>query len=72
LVFLTKSNKKRKSTSYSGRKSVRIEEKLDLISRLVKGDRIVDIYLNVRLARGDVRTIMVITGSTKSGITVFV
>jgi hypothetical protein len=54
------------------RTTVNTEEKFDVISRLEKGDRFVDIHRNVRLARGDARTIAVITESAKSGITVFV
>jgi hypothetical protein len=53
-------------------KTIRIEEKFDVISRLEKGERIVDIYPNVRIAHISVRTVPVITGSAKSGTTEFV
>ena len=48
------------------RTTVRIEEKFDVISRLEKGERTVDIYRNIRIARSSVRTIPVITESEKS------
>jgi len=48
------------------------EEKLDVISRLEKGEGIVDIYRNVRLAHSRERTIPVITRSAKARTTVFV
>ena len=38
-------------------KSNSTEEKLDVISRLQKGERIVDTWRNVRLARSNIRTI---------------
>ena len=40
-----------------GRRVSSIEEKLDVISRLEKGERIVDKWRNVRLAHSSVRTI---------------
>jgi hypothetical protein len=54
------------------RTAVNAEEKLDVISRLEKGERIVDIYRNVRLAHSSVRAMPVITGSAKTRTTVFV
>jgi hypothetical protein len=40
-----------------GKRVSSIEEKLDVISRLEKGERIVDKWRNVRLAHSSVRTI---------------
>jgi hypothetical protein len=40
-----------------GRRASSIEEKLDVISRLEKGERIVDKWRNVRFAHSSVRTI---------------
>ena len=54
------------------RTAMNTEEKLDVISRLEKGEGIVDIYRNVRLAHSRERTIPVITGSAKARTTVFV
>jgi hypothetical protein len=39
-------------------KTISIEEKLDIISRLEKGERIVDICHNVRLAYGSMCTVL--------------
>jgi hypothetical protein len=56
-------SEKRISTSRSAiqvenqRKTIRIEEKLHTISQLEKGEQIVDICHNVRLADNSVRTI---------------
>jgi hypothetical protein len=56
-------SEKRKSTSPSAtqvknrQKSNSTEEKLDVISRLQKGERIVDIWRNVRLAHSNICTI---------------
>jgi hypothetical protein len=56
-------NEKRKSTSPSAiqvknwRKTIGIEEKLHVISRLEKGERTVDICRNVRLAHSSVHKI---------------
>ena len=63
LAFLTNMSEKRKSASPSAievknwRKTVSIEEKLDIISRLEKLKRIVDIFRNVRLAHSSMCTI---------------
>jgi hypothetical protein len=75
-------SEKRKSTPPSAvqvknrRKTIGIEEKLDVISWLEKGERIVDICRNVRLAHSSVRTIRDnadrIKDSVKSGTEVFV
>jgi hypothetical protein len=58
------------------RKTIGIEEKLHIISRLEKGEQIVDIRRNVRFARSSVHTIRDnadrIKESTKSGTEVFV
>ena len=78
MAFLTSVSEKRKSASPSAvqvknrRTTVDTEEKLEVISRFEKGERIVDIYRNVRLAHSSVRTVPVITVSAKSGTTVFV
>jgi hypothetical protein len=56
-------SEKRESASPSAiqvknrRKKIRIEEKLHVISQLEKGERIVDISRNVRLAHSSVHTI---------------
>jgi hypothetical protein len=56
-------SEKRKSTSLSAiqvkerRKSDSIEEKLDVICRLQKGERIVDVCRNVRLAHSNKHTV---------------
>jgi hypothetical protein len=56
-------SERRKSASPSAiqvknpRKRLRIEEKLDVIRRLEKGERTVDIWLNVIFAHISVRTI---------------
>jgi len=61
--FLTNMSEKRISTSPSAiqvenrPKTIHIEEKLHAISRLEKGERIVGICCNVRLADSSVRTI---------------
>ena len=77
-------SEKRKSTSPTAiqvknqRKTVGHEEKLDVISRLEKGERIVDILVcrNVRLAHSSVHTIRDnadrIKERAKSGTNVFV
>jgi IS30 family transposase len=75
-------SKKRKSASPSAiqvkncRKTISIEEKLDIISRLEKGEWIVDIYRNVTLAHSSIHTIREnadrIKESAKSGAKVFV
>jgi hypothetical protein len=58
------------------RKTISIEEKLYVISRLEKGEQNVDIYRNVRLTHSSVHTIRDnayrIKGSAKSGTKVFV
>jgi len=57
-------------------KTISIEERLDVVSRLEKGERIVDLCHNVRFAHSSVRTIQdnadTITGSVKSGTKVFI
>jgi len=57
-------------------KTVSFEEKLDVISQLEKGERIVDICHNVRLAYSSIHTICNnanrIKENAKSGIKVFV
>jgi hypothetical protein len=57
-------------------KTIGIEEKIDEISWLVKGERIVDICHNVRLANSSIYTIHDnadrIKGNAKSGAKVFV
>ena len=73
---------KRKSTSSSaiqvknGGKTIGIKEKLDVISRFEKGERIVDICRNVKFSRTSVRTIHEnadgIKENAKSGTKVFV
>jgi hypothetical protein len=74
-------SEKRKSTPPSAiqvknqRKTISIEEKLDVISRLLKGERTVDICSNVRLAHSGIRTICdddIIKESAKSGTKGFV
>jgi len=82
LAFVTKISEKRKSTSPSAVqlkirwKIVSIEEKLDTLSQLEKGERIVDICHNVRYAHISVHTIHDnadwITESAKLGTKVFV
>ena len=63
LVVCTKMDEKYKSTSSSvmpvknQQKTVSTQEKLDMICQLKKGERIVDIYCNVRLAHGFARTV---------------
>jgi hypothetical protein len=65
LTFLTNISKKYKSTSPSaiqvknGWKTISIEEKLDIISWLEKGERTVEICCHVRLAHSRVFTIHV-------------
>jgi IS30 family transposase len=62
-AFLTNMSEKRKSASPSAvqvkncRKTIGIEEKLHVISRLEKGEWIVDICCNVRLTHSSVHTI---------------
>jgi hypothetical protein len=79
LAFLTNVIEKLKSTPPSVNnqwKTISIEEKLDVISRLEKGERIVDICRNIRLAHSSIRTICdnadKIKESAKSGTKVFV
>jgi hypothetical protein len=82
LAFLTNLSEKCKSTSPSAiqvknqRNTIGTEEKLHAISRFDKGERIVVICHNVRLARSSVLTIRDkadrIKESAKSGIKVFV
>ena len=63
LVVCTKMDEKYKSTSPSvmqvrnQQKTVSTKEKLDIIRQLRKGERIVDICCNVRLAHGFARTV---------------
>jgi hypothetical protein len=63
LAFLNNTGEKCKSASPSAievknrRKTISIEEKLDAISQLEKGERIVDICRNVRLADSSIHTI---------------
>ena len=63
LAFATKMGQKHKSSSHSAiqvnnvRKTISIEEKLDVTSLFEKGERIVDICYNARLAHRSVRTI---------------
>jgi hypothetical protein len=63
LAFATKMSQKHKSASHSAirvknlRKTIRTEEKLVVISLFEKGERIVDICYNVRLAHRSIRTI---------------
>jgi hypothetical protein len=63
LAFLTTMSEKHKSALSSAiqvknrRKTISIEEKLHVISRLGKGERIVDICRNVTLAHRSVHTI---------------
>jgi hypothetical protein len=65
LALLTKVSEKHKSTSPSATpvknrwKAISIEEKLDVISRLEKCDRIVDMWCNVRFAHNSLHTICV-------------
>ena len=62
MAFLTNMSEKRKSASPSAiqvknwRKTIGTEGKLHVISRLEKGERIVDICCNVILAHSSVRT----------------
>jgi hypothetical protein len=63
LAFLTNMSEKHKSTSPSaiqvknGRKTLGIEEKLNVIMRHEKGEQIVDICCNVRLSHGIIHKI---------------
>jgi len=67
-------SEKRISTSPSAiqveyrRKTIHIEEKLHTLSRLEKGERIVDVCHNVRLADSSVRTIRDIDRFMESAI----
>jgi hypothetical protein len=82
LAFLTNASEKCKSTSPSAiqvknqRKTNGIDEKTDVISQLEKGEQILDIRRNVRLAHSSVHTICDnadrIKGSAKSGNKVLV
>jgi hypothetical protein len=82
LVFLTNMSEKHTSASPSAaqvknrRKTIGIEDKLAVISRLEKGERFVAMCCNVRLARSSVHTICDnpdrIKESAKSGTKVFV
>jgi hypothetical protein len=75
-------SEKRKSSSPSAiqvknrRKTIGVEEKLRAIMRRERGERIVDICHNVKLANSSVHTIRGnddrVKGSAKSGIKVFV
>jgi len=63
LALLTIVSEKHKSTSPSAIpmkshwKAINIEEKLDVISRLEKGDQIVDMWHNVRFAHNSLHTV---------------
>jgi hypothetical protein len=63
LPFLTNMSEKRQSASPSAiqvnnrRKTIGIDKKLQVISQLEKGEQIVDICCNVRLAHSSVYTI---------------
>jgi hypothetical protein len=80
--YLTNVSDKRKPTSPSAihvknrRKTISTEKKLYVIRQLEKGERIVDIFLNVRFARSRVRTIRDngdrITESAESGNSLYV
>ena len=76
MAFLTSVSEKRKSASPSvvqvknRRTTMNTEQKCDVINRVEKSERIVDIYRNVRLAHSSARTIPVITGSAKARTTV--
>jgi hypothetical protein len=82
LAFLTNMSEKRKSASPSAikvknwLKTISIEEKLRVIMRRAKGERIVDICRNVRLAHGIVHKIRDnvdrIKESAKPGTKIFV
>ena len=82
LAFVTKMREKHKSTSPSGIqmknwwKKFNIEEKLDIISHLEKGERIANTGCNVRFAHCSICTIYDnddrITRSARSGPKVFV
>jgi hypothetical protein len=82
LAVLTNMTEKCKSTPFSAiqvknwREIIGIEEKLDVISQLVKGERIVHICRNVRLTCSGICTICdnadKIKERTKSGTKVFV
>jgi hypothetical protein len=77
LPFVTKMSEKHKSTSPSAiqtknqHRTNGIEEKLDVISQLERGEQMIDIRHNVRLAHINVCTICDnahrITGNTRSG-----
>ena len=58
------------------RKTISIEDKVDVIRRLEEGDRIIDVCRNVRFTHSSVSTIRdnadTITVSAKSGTEVFV
>jgi hypothetical protein len=81
LAFLTNMNEKHKCTPPSAIQvqnqweAISTEEKIDLISRLEKGEQIVDIWHNV-IPTHNVRTIRdnidTVTESAKSGTRVFV
>ena len=66
LDFVPKMSGKRKSTSPSAiqvknrRKTISTEEKLEVISLLEKGERIVDIFRNARLAHSAPDILMLI------------
>jgi hypothetical protein len=78
ICFFTNVNEKCKSISHGGiqvknrRKTISIEEKLEVISRLEKGEQIADICCNVRIAYSSIHIVCddadKIKESTKSGI----
>ena len=80
--FVTKMSENRKSTSFSAieennrRKKISTEDRLDVICQHKKGEKIVDICRNVKLARNNVRTIRdnahIIRESAQSVTKVFV
>jgi len=82
LACVTKMSKKRKSSSRSGmqvknwRKTISVEEKLNVISRLARGELYVDVCRNVSFSYISVSTIRDnadgVTESTKSGTKVLV
>jgi hypothetical protein len=81
LAFVNKVSVKHKSASPSTiqvkiwQKTISLEEKLDVISRLEKGEQIVDIFYNVRHAHGSMCTVLdnsdIFVESAKSGTEVF-
>ena len=81
LAFLTNVSEEHKSALPSAiqvknwQMTIFIEEKLDIVSRLEKGEQIVDRWCNVRFADSDIHTICdnadKFTESAKSGHKVF-